>query len=41
MTHFRQMALALALVIGGGAAYAQTTIITREPVQAETVVTTA
>jgi hypothetical protein len=41
MTHFRQMTIALALVAAGGAAHAQTTVITREPVQSETVVTTA
>jgi uncharacterized protein DUF1236 len=41
MTHFRQASIAAATLIAGvTAASAQTTIITREPVQTETVVTT-
>jgi ABC-type hemin transport system substrate-binding protein len=42
MTHFRQtaIALAVAMIAGAGAAHAQTTVIKREPVQTETVVTT-
>jgi hypothetical protein len=40
MTQFRHAAIALALVAGTGAAHAQTTVITREPVQTETIVTT-
>ena len=40
MRHYRHAALALALLAGTGAANAQTTVITREPVQSETVVTT-
>lgn len=39
MTHFHHAAIALALIAGAGAASAQTTVITREPVQTETVVT--
>jgi hypothetical protein len=41
MTQFRHAAIALALVAGTGAAHAQTAVITREPVQTETVVTAA
>lgn len=40
MTHFRQMAIATALMAGATAASAQTTVITREPVETRTVVTT-
>jgi len=44
MTHFRQTsllaAIAVALLAGAATANAQTTVITREPVQTETVVTT-
>jgi hypothetical protein len=41
MTHFRQASIVAATLIAGvTAASAQTTIITREPVQTETVVTT-
>jgi uncharacterized protein DUF1236 len=40
MTHFRHAALAAALLAGAGAASAQTTVITREPVESRTVVTT-
>jgi hypothetical protein len=40
MTHFRHAAIAAALIAGAGTAYAQTTVITREPVQTQTVVTT-
>lgn len=40
MTHFRLAAIAAALMAGATSAYAQTTIITREPVQTQTVVTT-
>lgn len=44
MTHFRQTsllaAIAAGLVAGTATANAQTTVITREPVQTETVVTT-
>jgi Protein of unknown function (DUF1236) len=39
MTYFRHAALALALAAGAGAAHAQTTVITREPVETQTVVT--
>jgi hypothetical protein len=38
MTHYRHAVIALAL-LAGTAASAQTTVITREPVQAQTVVT--
>lgn len=45
MTHFRHAAIhsaiAVALVAVAGAANAQTTVITREPVESRTVVTTA
>jgi hypothetical protein len=40
MTHFRHAAIAAALLAGASAANAQTTVITREPVQTQTVVTT-
>ena len=40
MTHFRHAAIATALLASVGAAGAQTTVITREPVQSRTVVTT-
>jgi hypothetical protein len=40
MTHFRHAAIAAALLAGAGAASAQTTVITREPVESQTVVTT-
>jgi len=40
MTHFRHVAIAAALLAGAGTASAQTTVITREPVETRTVVTT-
>ena len=40
MTHFRHAAIVAALVAGATTASAQTTIITRDPVQSRTVVTT-
>lgn len=40
MTIYRHAAIALALLAGTSAAFAQTTVITREPVQTQTVVTT-
>ena len=40
MAHFRHAAIALALFAGTSAAIAQTTVITREPVETQTVVTT-
>ena len=40
MTQFRHAAIAVALVAGTAAASAQTTVITREPMQTQTVVTT-
>ena len=40
MTYFRHAAVAAALVAGATAAHAQTTVITREPVETRTVVTT-
>jgi Protein of unknown function (DUF1236) len=40
MTYFRHAAIAAALLAGAGAANAQTTVITREPVESRTVVTT-
>jgi uncharacterized protein DUF1236 len=40
MTHFRHAAMAAALLAGVGGASAQTTVITREPVETRTVVTT-
>jgi len=40
MTHFRHAAIAAALLAGAGTASAQTTVITREPVETRTVVTT-
>jgi hypothetical protein len=39
MTHFRHAAIAAALLAGAGTANAQTTVITREPVETQTVVT--
>jgi len=41
MTHFSHAAIAAALIAGAATANAQTTVITREPVQTQTVVTTA
>src|SRR6476660_5246367 len=41
MTHFRHAAIMATLLVGGSAASAQTTVITREPVEEHTVVTTA
>jgi len=38
MTHFRHAAIFVALLAGAGAAGAQTTVITREPVESRTVV---
>jgi hypothetical protein len=40
MTHYRHAAIAAALLAGASAASAQTTIITREPVESRTVVRT-
>lgn len=40
MTQFRHVAIAAALLASAGAAGAQTTVITREPVQTQTIVTT-
>ena len=40
MTHFRHAAIAAALLAGVGTASAQTTVITREPVETRTIVTT-
>jgi hypothetical protein len=40
MTHFRHAAIVAALLAGAGTASAQTTVITREPVESRTVVTT-
>jgi hypothetical protein len=40
MTHFRHAAIAAALLAGASTASAQTTVITREPVESRTVVTT-
>ena len=40
MTYFRHAALAAALLAGVGSASAQTTVITREPVESRAVVTT-
>ena len=39
MTHFRHAAIAAALIASATPANAQTTVITREPVQTETIVT--
>jgi len=39
MTHFRHAAIAAALIAGATTANAQTTVITREPVQTQTIVT--
>ena len=40
MTYFRHAAIVVALLAGADAASAQTTVITREPVESQTVVTT-
>ena len=40
MTYFRHAAIVAALIAGASAASAQTTVITREPVETRTVVTT-
>ncbi len=40
MTHFGHAAIAAALLAGAGTASAQTTVITREPVETRTIVTT-
>ena len=40
MTHFRHAAIMTGLLAGVGGANAQTTVITREPVESRTVVTT-
>ncbi len=40
MTHFRHAAIAAAFLAGVGTASAQTTVITREPVETRTIVTT-
>jgi len=40
MTHFCHAAIAAALLAGVGSASAQTTVITREPVETQTIVTT-
>jgi uncharacterized protein DUF1236 len=40
MKNYRHAAIALALFAGAGAANAQTTVITHEPVESQTVVTT-
>ena len=40
MTHFRHAAIVTAILASVGAAGAQTTVITREPVQSRTVVAT-
>jgi hypothetical protein len=40
MTHFRHAAIAAVLLAGAGVASAQTTVITREPVESRSVVTT-
>jgi Protein of unknown function (DUF1236) len=40
MTYFRHAAIAATLLASAGAAIAQTTVITREPVESRTVVTT-
>lgn len=40
MTFYRHTAISLALIAGVGVANAQTTVITREPAQTQTVVTT-
>ncbi|HYC17164.1 MAG TPA: DUF1236 domain-containing protein [Pseudolabrys sp.] len=41
MTHFRHAAIVAALLAGASAASAQTTVITREPVESRVVVTTS
>ena len=40
MKHYQHAAIGLALLAGAGAANAQTTVITQEPVQTQTVITT-
>jgi len=40
MKHYHHAAIALALLAGAGTANAQTTVITREPLESQTVVTT-
>ena len=40
MTHFRHAAMAAVLFAGAGVASARTTVITREPVESRTVITT-
>jgi Protein of unknown function (DUF1236) len=40
MTHFRHAAIVVTLIAGASPASAQTTVITREPVESRTVVTT-
>ena len=40
MTYFRHAAIVSAILISAGSASAQTTVITREPVESRTVVTT-
>jgi hypothetical protein len=40
MTHFRHAAIVIALIGGASAASAQTTVITCEPVESRTMVTT-
>jgi hypothetical protein len=40
MTYFRHAAIAAALLAGAGSATAQTTVITREPMETRTIVTT-
>ena len=40
MTHFRHVAIAAAMLAGVGSASAQTTVITREPLEPRTIVTT-
>jgi len=40
LTHFRHAAMAAVLFAGAGVASAQTTVITREPVESRTVITT-
>jgi len=40
MTYFRHAAIVAVLLAGAGTASAQTTVITREPVESRTVVTT-
>jgi Protein of unknown function (DUF1236) len=40
MTYFRHAAIAAAVIAGASAAQAQTTVITREPAQTRTIITT-